>query len=134
MLAMLNTLFFKFYQFSKAIKTRESFCAQKAISILTVFGSLNIFSIIGYYRTIFLHTNQITFPLADKILIILIVDFLISYYILSGNRYLRILETIKSNQKLSGRIGTMLTIGYIFFTVIFLFGLAFLHPSSPGSA
>jgi len=111
-------VFCKFYG-----RLKEPF---NAMGVLTVLLSLNVFTFIGYYKTIVEHSDQIMLPTIYEILIIVLIGITNYAYFLNKKKFEKIFDEYKRNASMSGKKGTWLVLSYIFLTVAMLSSLIWL--------
>jgi len=113
-----ETVFCKIYGLLK-----EEF---NAMGLLTVLLSINIFTVVGYYKTLFMRESSILLPLVYEIIIVIIIGIIDWIYFLKGDRFRLIYERYKQNPLMSGTKGTRITILYIIMTFGMLVSLIWL--------
>jgi hypothetical protein len=110
--------FCKFYGFLK-----ESF---NAMGFVTILLSLNVFTIIGYYKTIVMHSDQIMIPTIYELLIVVSIGIYNYAYFLSGKKYEAMYEEFQRDKSMGGNGGTRSTALYIIITLVMLISLIWL--------
>jgi hypothetical protein len=108
-------VFCKIYGFVK-----EDF---NAMGLLTILQSLNLLTIIGYYKALILKSRHIVLPRIYEIIIIVIIGGFNCLFFLKDNRYLSFYKEYQEDLSMSGPRGTWITGLYIAFTLTFLTGL-----------
>lgn len=124
-------VFCKFFQFSKFIGNAndDNPYAFKAMCIFTLFLSLNVFTIYAYYKCLIEHSNIILFSKGIEVIIIFLTGAALYYAFLRDKKYELVFEKFKHNSKISGRVGTWITIAYMVATICFLLSVIWLKCS-----
>lgn len=114
----LETVFCKFYGLLK-----EEF---NAMGLITILISINLFSVIGYYRTLVLKKPTIQLPITYEIIIVILIGIFNWIYFLKGNKFKLIYEKYNQNSIMSGAKGTLISITYVIVTFGMLVSLIYL--------
>lgn len=95
----------------------------RAMGILTLFHSLNVLTLVGYYKITILHSDHITMPTIYEIIIIVLIGTLNYFLLLNKGRFVAIYKNFKEMSSFSGRRGTILTLSYVGFSIVFFISL-----------
>jgi len=94
--------------------------------ILSLFLSLNVLTIIGYYKAIIDHSDHILIPEVYEIAIIIIIGVVNYFFFYKDKKYEVIYHEFKKNTPINGARGTWITILYMIITIAMLFSLIWL--------
>jgi len=97
-----------------------------AMGLLTVLLSINIFTVVGYYKTLFLKESNFLLPLAYEIIIIIIVGIISWIIFLKDDKFKSIYKRYKQNPSMNGAKGSWVTGSYIIITLGMLVSLIWL--------
>lgn len=97
--------------------------AFKAVAILTVFVSFNLFSFIAYYKCLIQNSESIQLPLILQIFIILSIFSLLNFFFVVNEKYKLIVEKISNNERWKGKNGTVAVMSYMILTILFLLSI-----------
>ncbi len=116
-----STIFYKFFQFSKYIgNVDDDSYAFKSVAILSLFISLNFFTVVAYYRCLIEHVNEMQFSRILEVLIVIGIGALVYFIFYKDKKYESYFEKFVKQSKFKGRIGTWLTILYMIGSILFL--------------
>ena len=116
-----STIFYKFFQFSKYIgNVDDDSYAFKSVAILSLFISLNFFTVVAYYKCLIGHDNDIQFSRILEIIIVVCIGAVVYFIFYKDKKYEDYFQNFVKQSKFNGRIGTWLTILYMIGSVLFL--------------
>jgi len=126
-----STIFYKFFQFSKYIgNVDDDSYAFKSVAILSLFISLNFFTVVAYYRCLIEHTNDLQLSKIVEVLMIVGIGALVYFIFYRDKKYEIYFEKFIAQSKFKGRIGTWLTIFYMLGSILFLISPIWLRCNS----
>ena len=124
---LFSVVFYKFFQFSKYIgNVDDDAYAFKSTSLLCVFISLNLFTLIAYYNCLVRHASNLELSKILEGFIILIIWAVILFIFYKDGKYKIHLEKINNLPKYSGRFGTYITLFYMIGSVALLSSIIWL--------
>ena len=116
-----SIVFFKIFQFSKLIgNADDDSYAFISVSILSLFISLNFFTVVAYYKCWMQHVNEMQLSRLLEVLIVLAIGELVYFIFYKGEKYKIYFEKVVQQSKFKGRKGTWLTIFYMIGSIGFL--------------
>jgi hypothetical protein len=120
-------LFFKFFQFSKSIgNADDDSYAFKSVAILSMFLSINFFSLVAYYKCWIKHDNEIQLSRSYEALCTLAIGILVYLIFYTNQKYERHFEKVIQQSRFKGRQGSWLTIFYLIASIVFLASIIWL--------
>ena len=77
----------------------------RAMCILSMFISLNVFTLIGYYKTLIQHSSIIILPTLYNVFVVVVVGIFNYFYFLHNKKHEELKESLVFNKKESKRVG-----------------------------
>jgi hypothetical protein len=115
MKTLLTIVFCKIYGLIK-----EDF---NAMGFVTILVSINVLSVIGYYKVLIMHDPNFLIPRIYEIAICVGIGVMNFLFFLKDNKYVTIYQEFTDNPRLSGRRGSWITAAYVVGTLAFSAGL-----------
>lgn len=107
-----------FCKFKSVVKDEFS-----AMALLTSFLSVNLFTIIGFWKVIFLKSEHITIPRIYQISIVLAIGLINYFFFLSNQKHIAICQDSRTNSGFIGKRGNWLVLAYVGLSFILLISL-----------
>ena len=121
MKSFFSIVYFKIFQMSKFIGNAEDGAyAFKSVAILSLFLSLNFFTVVAYCKCWIWHENELRFSRLLEVLVVLAIGSLVYLIFYNGKKYKINFQKIVQQSRFKGRKGTWLTILYMIGSLAFL--------------